>query len=92
MRVKHEDAALSLTCTPNHVGQEVGVSRAINYAEVTRGSAKIDGLRVDRDASLPLLLVRIEQESELEGALSNLVRLFGRLMHRLLVDVAELHE
>lgn len=68
------------------------MSRAINHAKVTRGSAKIDGLRVDRDASLPLLLVRIEQESELERALSDLVRLFGRLVHCLLVDVAKLHE
>ena len=82
----HEDGAIGLGGTSDHVLDEVSVSWGINDGEVIFGGFELPKGDIDGDTSLSLRLELIHNPSVFEGRLSHFSSFFLELLDGSLVD------
>lgn len=88
--IEDENGSVCLTSTLYHVGDEVTVTGAVEHRDVVAGSLEVGLGDIDRDAVLPLFLVLVHEEGELEGGLAVELCLLPHFIEAMLVDGANL--
>lgn len=86
----HEDSAIGLRSTGNHVFDEISVSRGINDGAVELVGLEFPEGDIDGDTSFSLGLKVIKHPGILERSFTHLVGLFFELLDGSLVDTSEL--
>eukprot|EP01017_Pseudomicrothorax_dubius_P036886 TRINITY_DN5337_c0_g1_i1.p1 TRINITY_DN5337_c0_g1~~TRINITY_DN5337_c0_g1_i1.p1 ORF type:complete len:181 (+),score=24.21 TRINITY_DN5337_c0_g1_i1:84-545(+) len=86
----HEDGAISLRGSSDHVLDEISVSGGVDDGEVVLLSLELPEGDIDGNTSLSLSLKLIEDPGELERSLSEIVSLLLELLDGSLVDTTAL--
>ena len=86
----HEDGAISLGGTGDHVLDEISVSGGINDGEVVLGSFELPEGDIDGDTSLALRLKLVHDPGVLEGGLAHIGGFLLELLNSSLVNTTAL--
>lgn len=86
----HEQAHISLSCTRNHILDEVTMAWSINDGVMPVVCEELLGGARDGDTTLTLLLLTVHVESEGERSLAEMARLLLQLLQLTLGKAAEL--